>query len=247
MEKIEILFEDEHLLIVNKPPGISVIPERDISAPSLQKLLEKTYQKLFVVHRIDKETSGVLCFAKNETAHKYLNIQFEEHRCQKYYYAIVHGRPEIASGEIHLPIAQHPFKKNKMIVHVNGKESLTYYKIEESFRHASLLYLQIKTGRTHQIRVHLSSIGNPLLVDSLYGNTSAFYLSSIKPNYKLNVKNNSSGFIEKNENPIISRLTLHASELRCLHPVSEKEIIAKAPLAQDINLLLKMLRKYDLQ
>jgi 23S rRNA pseudouridine955/2504/2580 synthase/23S rRNA pseudouridine1911/1915/1917 synthase len=235
--KIEYLFEDDTVLVVNKPPGLSTIPERDAAMPSLLKELEKKHEKLFVVHRIDKDTSGVVCFTKTETAHKILNEQFEKHNVRKFYKAIVQGRMMNKEGQVRFPIATHPSKINMMVTHPKGKPSLTLYTVEEEFRHASLLHVEIKTGRTHQVRVHLAAIGNPLLVDAIYGNTNAFSLSSIKKNYK----------ITEEERPLISRLTLHAAELHFYHPVSGEIIICKSALPDDMLLVLKLLRKWDIK
>lgn len=233
--KIEILYEDGDVLVANKPPGLAAIPERDAAKPSLLKELEKTQGKLFVVHRIDKDTSGLLCFAKTEAAHKFLNEQFEKHNVRKFYKAIVQGRLMNTEGQIRFPIAPHPTRPNTMVTHPKGKPSLTLYKVEEEFRHASLIHIEIKTGRTHQVRVHLAALGNPLLVDETYGGTSGFYLSRIKKNYKPT----------EDETPVISRLTLHAAELHFYHPVSGEIIICKSALPEDLQLVLKILRRWD--
>ncbi|MBC8046951.1 MAG: RluA family pseudouridine synthase [Fimbriimonadaceae bacterium] len=252
----KILFEDADVLVADKPAGIAVIPQRNIEVPCLQKELEKTYGKLFVVHRIDKNTSGVICFAKNEAAHKFLNEEFEKHNVKKLYKAIVRGRLMNKAGQINFPIAPHPVKPNIMVTHPKGKKSLTIYKVEEEFKHASVLNVEIKTGRTHQIRVHLAAIGHGLLVDEVYAGADAFYLSSIKKNYKtkstvlpdINIEDKENKeLLEMNttEKPIISRLTLHASELHFHHPSTKEVIICKSEMPDDLQVLLKLLRKYD--
>jgi 23S rRNA pseudouridine1911/1915/1917 synthase len=237
-DKIEnnIIFEDEHLLIVNKPAGVVVIPERvHTGKDSLQKQLENTYGKLYVVHRIDRETSGLVCFAKTEEAHKAMSQMFEKHEVQKFYKAFVKGRMKEKQGKIEAPIAENPSHPGTMLVHPKGKASLTLYEVEEELRDISLLNVEIKTGRTHQIRVHLSYIGHPLLVDKIYAKTEAFMLSSVKRNYKAG---------EEGEQPLIDRLTLHAYRLVFKHPFTGETITCEAPFPRDINALLKVLRKY---
>ena len=233
----EILYEDADLLVVNKPPGITIIPERfDKEKESLQALLEKQHGKLFVVHRIDRETSGVICFAKNEVAHKNLSQQFEHRQVGKIYLALVKGKVQPEAGTIDKPISENPAHPGTMVTGKKGKEALTLYKVNEQFKSAALLEVEIKTGRTHQVRVHLASIGNPLLVDSIYSNTGAFYFSGIKRNYKAT---------NEEERPTIARLTLHAFRLSLKHPSTGADMEFSAPSPKDIEVVLKLLRKYD--
>lgn len=233
----EIIFVDDDILVVNKPSGITVIPDRiHTERETLQNIFEKKFGKLFVVHRIDRGTSGILCFARNETAHRHLSLQFQNHQVKKKYLTFVSGKMASTAGEIDLPIAESKTKPGTMLINKRGKNALTLYEVEEQFKHAALLKVEIKTGRTHQIRVHLAHLGNPLLVDEVYGNTEAFYFSKLKKNYK------ASG---EEERPTIARLTLHAHELSFKHPVQETEITLVAPLPKDMETLLKLLRKYD--
>lgn len=233
--EIAILFEDDDLLLVNKPSGFTVIPDRFSKYNSLVKKLEKDYGKLFVVHRIDRETSGIVCFAKNETTHRHLSLQFQNHTTTKIYKAVVKGHLPFKEGIIESPIVENPAKPGTMMIAKRGKEAITLCRVEEEFAHASLVEADIKTGRTHQIRVHLAALGNPLLVDEIYANSPAFYFSSLKRNYK------PSG---EEERPTIARLTLHAYSLKLEHPVTGKEIEVVAPLPKDLETLLKLLRKY---
>jgi len=237
LKNIEILFEDDDLLVVNKPAGITVIPERfNTENKSIQAQLETHHGKLFVVHRLDRDTSGVLCFAKNEAAHKNISQQFENRQTQKFYKAFVKGRMEGQFGEIDSPILENPSKLGTMKIHPKGKESLTLFEVEEQFKHAALLLVEIKTGRTHQIRVHFASAEHPLLVDPVYAKTANFLLSAIKKKYKQT---------DEEERPIISRLTLHACKLVFMHPKTNTQITIEAEMPHDLQALLKVLRKYD--
>lgn len=235
--KVEMIFEDDDLLIADKPSGVTVIPDRiHPERETLQSFLEKKSGKLFVVHRIDRGTSGIICFAKNESAHKNLSLQFQNHEVKKIYKAIVQGVLKGKEGVIDTPIAESKTRPGTMFIHPRGKDALTIFSVVEQFKHAALLNVEIKTGRTHQIRVHLTSAGHPLLVDEIYARTSAFYFSSIKKKYKRTAEE---------ERPTIARLTLHASQLTLLHPSSKKEITFTSPLPKDLETVLKLLRKYD--
>lgn len=237
MQTIPIVFSDEDIVVVNKPAGITVIPDRiHTERETVQSNLEKQFGKLFVVHRIDRYTSGVLCFARNEAAHKNLSLQFQNHTVRKFYKAIVSGKLQEPNGEINLPIAENMAKPGTMLIHKRGKQALTIYKVEEQFKNAALLSVEIKTGRTHQIRVHLSYIGHPLLVDETYSPNAAFYFSSIKRNYKSTAEE---------ERPTLNRLSLHAFQIVLLHPKTGAVVSFSAPLPKDLETVLKLLRKYQ--
>jgi len=238
MKNLEILFEDEHYLAVNKPAGMLSIPDRfNAEIPSVLGILRKSKENIFTVHRIDKFTSGVLCFAKNEAAHKHLNTQFEKHTLQKTYQLLVIGKTE-TDGKIDLNIVEDRLEAGRMDVHPkHGKPSLTLFKTIKNFGNdISWVEAYPQTGRTHQIRVHFLAIGHPLLIDEMYGNPEPFLLSTVKNKYKLS-KN------EEAERPLMSRLTLHASKLEFKHIVDEKPIIVEAPLPKDFAAVIKQLEK----
>lgn len=238
MNHFEVIFEDDHMIVANKPAGLLSIPDRTGISASLVGLLEKQYGKVFTVHRLDRETSGVICFARTEAAHRHLSIQMEQHTTDKYYFALLDGVLHHEEGEIDKPIGEHPRVSGKMAVVGNGKPSLTFYRVAERFRHFTLAEVLIKTGRTHQIRVHFQSIGYPLAVDALYGSRGAFYLSEIKGKaYK-------SGKFSEDEKPIIDRISLHASRLRVDHPVTGERMEFKAELPKDFSAVLNQLRKW---
>lgn len=238
---IETIFEDDDLIIVNKPAGLLVVPDRfNHELPSLNKLMEqKMHQKLWIVHRLDRETSGVICFAKNEQSHRYLSILFQEREVKKYYAGLVNGIVTPTEGRIESMIAEHPAGNGKMIVAKRGKPAITDYKVVEQWPLYSLLQFQIHTGRTHQIRVHMQSIGHPLVCDDLYGDGKPFFLSQIKRKYRLSEK-------EEQERPLLSRLALHAYHLE-FQKEDGTVVVAEATLAKDILACVNQLNKWALK
>jgi len=233
----EIIFEDDVLVVLNKPAGLLSIPDRfDAELPSLSEMLKRKYGNIFVVHRLDRDTSGVIVFAKDARAHKELNRQFESRETVKKYSAVVEGNVPDNTGMISLPLSpSHGGVHAMRVDEKNGKEALTEYAVLERFKHCTSVAITLHTGRQHQIRVHFSAIGHPLLVDAVYGNTDAFLLSSIKHTYKP----------AGDEKPLIARLTLHASEITFTHPVRSETVHALAPLPKDLTALLKQLGKWD--
>ncbi|HAE13829.1 MAG: RluA family pseudouridine synthase [Chitinophagales bacterium] len=230
-----VIYSDDDIILVNKPAGIPVIPERGKHpVPSLQEQLSAIHGKLWIVHRIDRDTSGLVVIAKTAEAHAHLSQQFEMHSIRKEYLALVYGVPAESPAQIDVPLKPHP-TKNIMLVDGSGKPSTTLIKTEEAFRRHTLLRVRILTGRRHQIRVHLAYIGNPLLVDTVYGSADAFYLSAVKKGYK------SVG----EERPLISRLTLHATLLEFIHPASEEPVLIESPLPADMEVVCKQLRRWD--
>lgn len=233
-----IIYEDEDILVANKPPGLLAIPDRfDPNIPSLLHLLGKQQKgSLLTVHRLDRPTSGLLVFAKNKAAQSALSQQFEQRSVEKTYLALVDGKPLNSSGSIAEPIAPHPAKLGKMMVSSKGKTALTDYLVLESFGNYSLLEVNIHTGRTHQIRVHLAFLGHPLLVDPDYGHREHFYLSSLKGK-RFNIKK------ETEEQPILSRVPLHAHQLVFTHPSSGEPCAFRCEPPKDMAALCKQLRK----
>jgi 23S rRNA pseudouridine1911/1915/1917 synthase len=228
-----IVYEDEHIIAVNKPAGLLTIPDRE-GVPGVKNLLQKKYGAVFTVHRIDKDTSGILVFARNEEIHKHLSRQFEQRETRKTYNGFVLGAPAQKSGIINQPIAEHPVKKGMMSVQKKGKESITEYEVLESFRFFSWMEFRILTGRTHQIRVHMKFLGNPLVCDELYGDGKPVFISQIKSNYNLAK--------DEEERPVLNRLALHASELQ-LTDLKGNMILLKAPLPRDLRAVLQQSMK----
>ena len=232
---IDIVFENNHFIAINKPAGLLSIPDREQSQVSLKDMLLAKYGTIFTVHRLDKDTSGIILFAKDEHTHKYLSQLFENRGVEKYYQAIVHGSPAVKSGTIDAPISEHPLHKGLMVVHRNGKPSVTDYKVIEEHKSFSLLQFQLHTGRTHQIRVHSNNIGHPIACDELYGDGKPILLSAIKRNYKLSKH-------DDEERPMLNRLALHSYRLK-FKDTDGKEIDLVADLPKDMRALLQQLKK----
>jgi len=234
---LEKLYEDDDILVLNKPAGLLTIPDRfQARLPNLRDILKEEYGIIFVVHRLDRETSGAIIFAKHAEAHKLLNDQFEHHTVKKIYHAVVSGIVSQDEMAIDIPLAPDPVKKGLVRPSARGKEALTTIRVMERYRIATLLECNLHTGRQHQIRVHCAAVGYPLLIDEFYGNAGEFMLSSIKKKYNLAK--------HTDEKPIIQRLTLHAFSLTFMHPVTEEEISIVAPYPKDFRALLNTLGKY---
>lgn len=232
-----ILFENDDFVVVNKPAGLLSIPDRfDKMIPCLSRIMEQQYGKIFVVHRLDKDTSGVIVLAKNENTHRFLSQKFQNREVDKFYTALAAGRIWEKEGKIDAPIAAESGKGGRMKTVKKGMEALTSFEVMENFGLYTLLRLQLFTGRTHQIRVHLQSIGHPVAMDALYGSGEPFFLSSIKRKYR-------KGKYQEEEKPLMNRQALHASELRFTDEKGQKhEFIA--PLPKDFKAVLHQLRKH---
>jgi len=231
-----VIFENDDFLAINKEPGMLTIPDRhDDTQLSLYKSLNQQYGKIFIVHRLDRDTSGLILFAKNETAHKYFSQLFEQRNIQKKYLGIVRGSMPAKTGSINEPIAEHPIKKGMMTISKKGKASLTNYEVLEDYGIYSLVQFEIQSGRTHQIRVHTKSIGHPIICDEIYGDGKPILLSSFKKKYKLSQH-------DLEERPIISRLALHSASLH-FKDIHQKDFFIEAPLPKDMKALLQQLKK----
>ena len=233
-----VLFEDEHFVVMNKPAGLLSIPDRFMKdLPNMFNILEQQYGEIFIVHRLDKETSGAILFAKNAEAHQLLNGLFREGKVHKKYLALVTGRMQQKEGEIDIPLSSHPSKPGTVVPdYKHGKPAVSSYKVVEEFLSYTLAEVVIHTGKMHQIRVHMQAIGHPLAIDRLYGSSTNIKLSDFKRNYRAKK--------EVEEKPLMSRLTLHALQLAFSHPFTGKDIHIEAPLPKDFSVLLKQLRKY---
>jgi 23S rRNA pseudouridine1911/1915/1917 synthase len=241
---IQIIFQDESLLAVNKPSGLRVItdhwdPElpnlRDMLSSRLNKKKSNNNKSLWIVHRIDADTSGLVIFALNKNSHSLLNKSFKENTVNKTYLAIVCGCPNPTEGEINLPISY--TNRGKSYISQEGKPAFTKYKVLSKFRKYSLLEVYPKTGRMHQIRVHLKEIGHPLAVDPLYHNTDRITISDLK--YVLPK-------IFSNEGAaLISRLTLHSYKISIEGIEKKKSLELTADPPKDFLAIQKALYKWN--
>ncbi|HRZ87185.1 MAG TPA: RluA family pseudouridine synthase [bacterium] len=232
-----VLYEDDHFIAVDKPAGMIVVEDRwDKGKQTLRGAVQAALGtgKVWTVHRIDKDTTGVVLFAKDAEAHRYANGLFMERRVTKEYEAVVRGVIACDSGVIDEPIKEDLFQPGRVIIHRTGKPSVTSFTVLERFRSFTYICACPQSGRMHQIRAHMTSYGHPLAVDPLYGGGSMIRLSELKKDYK-----RKKGGPEK---PLIERLTLHAARLS-FTGMDGREIAISSELPHDMALLLKYLRK----
>ena len=230
-----LIIENDDFIALNKPSGLLSIPDREGKEISLKNLLQEKYGKILTVHRLDRDTSGLIVFAKNEATHKHLSLQFEGRLTKKIYTGLVIGSTSENKGSINLPLAENMVQRGVMIVNRRGKESLTDYEVLQDFSIYSFMQFQIHTGRTHQIRVHMKEIGHPIVCDAVYGDGKPVLISALKKKFNLS-KN------ELEERPILGRLALHAFQL-AFKDVNGKLIELEAPLHKDMRATLQQLEK----
>jgi 23S rRNA pseudouridine1911/1915/1917 synthase len=248
MQTLEILYSDPQITAIAKPAGLATVPgrgETDSAIESLARQLNLPHTgridpRVRPVHRLDKETSGVLLFALTVPAQRHLSHQFQNNNVRKEYLALVHGQPADDAGTIDAPLAPHSANPRRMTVFKHGRPAQTQWQVEERFRLFTLLRVFPRTGKTHQIRVHLKHIGLPLAVDLLYappprGSETGLFLSQFKRGYRAK-----SG---RPERPLIGRLTLHAQRLTFTHPDGQI-LTVEAPLSKDFQASLNQLRRH---
>jgi 23S rRNA pseudouridine1911/1915/1917 synthase len=244
---LDIIYEDEYLAIVNKPPYMVVHPARGNWSGTLANAISFYFSELSqangahrpgIVHRLDRDTSGVILIAKDERAHRELAMAFESRKVFKEYATLTYGELNRDSDYIEARIKHHPNDRTKMTVTQDqddprAKDACTYYEVVERFRGFSFVRVQPRTGRTHQIRVHLASIGCPVIADKQYGGRSTFNRSDVIP-----------GLMPSEDFVILDRQALHAYRLRFQHPMTQRWLEFEAPLPQDILRVLQELRTH---
>ena len=232
-----VVWSDEWLLAINKPAGLPTLPDGyDRQAAHVKSALEPLYGRLWIVHRLDRETSGILLLARTPDAHRQLNLQFESHQVHKTYHALVVGAPEWQALTADQPLLPDADRRHRTVVDwQRGKAALTRLQVLERFGRYSLVEAQPMTGRTHQIRAHLAALGYPIVADSLYGNSRGVFLSELKPGF---------GGNRSGECAIIQRLALHAWKIDFTHPASGEKQSIQAAYAKDFAGALRQLRRY---
>jgi 23S rRNA pseudouridine1911/1915/1917 synthase len=238
---IEVIYEDDSIVVINKQADLIVHPARGYKQGTLVNGLVYHFKHLSkgtddirpgIVHRLDRNTTGVMVVAKTDTAHWKISRQFAERKTVKTYFAIVHGIPELRADFIKQRLGVHPTKREKFAIRPDtGKEAITFYEVIEEFRGFSVVKLMPKTGRTHQLRVHMNYIKHPIVADDMYGGKVVYP-------WQLQDKEPAA------EEPLMDRTALHAWKLQIEHPVTKKTMEFEAPLPDDMNCFLQNLRKY---
>lgn len=238
---IDIVYEDDYLMLINKPYDMVVHPAGGHPSGTLVNALAFHCQNLSqvngplkagIVHRLDRDTSGIMLTIKSDAVHSHIAMQFEKRYVRKEYLAVVEGELMLDSDEISLPIARHKIDTQKMAVrHDIGKEAVSIYEVVERFRGYTLVKVMPKTGRTHQIRVHMRAIGHPVVADFMYSSHEACYLSDLLQKER-----------EPEEIPIIERQALHAHRIEFFHPIQNKKMEFEVDMPEDISALVKTLR-----
>ena len=231
-----VLWSDQALLIVNKPAGLLVVRGGFDDSPYLAQVLEPQFGRLWVVHRLDRQTSGVLALARTAQAHRVLNTQFQERRTTKIYHALVNGDPPWAERIVDLALRRDGDRRHRTVIDPrHGKPSVTYVRVLQRFGRYALLEATPKTGRTHQIRAHLAALGLPIVADALYRGGDRLCLSDIAPDSRA---------IGDLPRPLIERVALHALSLEVAHPSTTQTLQFKAPYPADFASTLCQLHQY---
>ena len=232
---LSVVFEDEDLVVVNKPAGLVVHPAASVSSGTLANALAFHFRQLStragaarpgIVHRLDRDTSGLIVVAKNEAAHENLADQFRARENFKAYVALVHGQVKEESGRVEQPIARDPRNRTRMAVVAGGRPSLSLYRVRRRFDRFTLLDVEIKTGRTHQIRVHLQWLKHPVVGDAVYGDGRDNTITDPRLRARLNA---------------LHRQFLHAEQLGFRHPRTGEPLRFTAPLPEELSAFLEKL------
>lgn len=213
---MRVIYEDRYLLVLEKPAGLPVLPDGwEPEAPYLVRSLEESFGKVWIVHRLDKVTSGVMVFGRDAETHRALNTQFETHEAQKIYHALIEGSPKWDEKVVKYPLRANVGHKHRTVVDdKHGKPSETRFRVIKRYLESALVEAQPMTGRTHQIRVHAYALGHPLVEDVLYGARDRY------------------GF---------PRPMLHAQSLSFVHPATGERVKFSAPRPADFEEAIKIL------
>jgi len=227
--KVPVIWKDESILVMNKPAGLLTLPDGfDQTAPHLKTVLAPDYGPLWIVHRLDKDTSGVIVLARNSNAHRHLNTQFQERSVSKIYHALVIGEPDWDRKIIDLPLKVDGDRRHRTVVDMqNGRASVTRLKALERFGSFSLMEAAPESGRRHQIRAHLLAVGLPIAGDALYGARKRERAPDLQ---------------DSKISGMLARTALHARSIKLAHPITEEEIFIEAPYPKDFRFVLNVLR-----
>jgi 23S rRNA pseudouridine1911/1915/1917 synthase len=248
---IEVLYEDEALTVVNKPAGMVTHPAKGNWRGTMVNALQFHFDSLStlggenrpgIVHRLDRDTTGLLVVVKNDIAHRKLALRFELREVYKEYLALVSGVPERHSDYIEKSIGFHPTCREKMAIRLpvdGGKPAVTFYEVAERFRGFALVRCKPQTGRTHQIRIHLAHIGHPILADKLYSGRDKITLADLLGHQRASMAG-----VAEPDVTLIDRQALHAHRLRFEHPLTGRELDLTAPLPEDFRRTLEALRAH---
>lgn len=242
---LQIIYEDDYLAIVNKPTDMAVHPAPGHPKYTLVNAVAyhlngklsggSTVYRPGIVHRLDKDTTGLVIIAKDDRTHALLSDMFQKRQIEKYYLAITTGVPKEDHGTIETFIGRSTSDRKKMAVLPAGKIAITHYTTEEFYDFFSLLKIKLETGRTHQIRVHFNHINCPILGDQTYSNLKRT-INFVPDNYRKKLKHLMANHL--------TRQALHAYQLKFIHPITGKEIFAEAPIPEDLQFTLDWMRKY---
>lgn len=229
---LDIVFEDDYLVVVNKPAGLVVHPAAGVHSGTLANALAYHFEQLSqragairpgIVHRLDKDTSGLMVVAKTEAVHEHLADQFRAREVSKKYLALVHGVTAKDSGKIEEPIGRDPRNRTRMAV-TRGREALTLFRVRQRFERFTLLEIDLKTGRTHQIRVHLAWLKHPVVGDETYGGGRDNTVRDVEVRTRIRK---------------LGRQFLHAEQLAFTHPITREGLTFKVDLPNELQLLLE--------
>jgi len=240
---LDVLYEDEVIAVINKPPGMVVHPGRGHWEGTLASALRHHFDQLSeyggptrpgIVHRLDRDTSGVILIAKTDSAHQKSADQFENRTVAKDYFALTLGAPDQDRDLVDLPIGPHPYQREKMAIrrdHPQARPAQSFFEVERRFQGFAAVRIAPKTGRTHQIRLHLASIGCPVLCDRLYGGRARLTVGDLRRD-------------TGDETVLIERQALHARRLTIRHPTDGRELTFEAPLPEDMARTLAALAEF---
>lgn len=240
---LDIIYEDGHIVVVNKPPDLVVHPSRGHQTGTLVNALVHHFKELSnvggalrpgIVHRLDRDTSGVILIIKDQFVHEDIARQFEERTTEKEYVAVCEGRFELDADLVDAPIGKHPADRQKMAVNGrNAKTARTVYKVVERHGPFSIVRCFPRSGRTHQIRVHLAHVGHPIVADELYGRRDALYMADLTGDEH-----------RPEQQPLLDRQALHARRLSIYHPALDRRMTFEAELPHDMARTVKALREH---